>query len=570
METTDIPVLIVGGSMVGLAAALFLNAHGVATLSVERHAGTAIHPRAGHFHLRTLELLRQVGLEPAAIAASREQFGSGGGINAVESLAGREIAQYIADLNEGVAAVSPSRRMFLSQQRLEPLLRRRAEALGATLRFNTELVSFEQDVAGVSAVVRDLATGGEQAVRAAYMIAADGNRSPIRAQLGIGMAGPGHLSDSVTIYFKADLRPYLQGRDLGVIYVFNADLRGFFRLEKDATSGFLVVSTLGDTSLPGARDVATGITRERCVALLRSAIGVPDMAVEVVDVAAWRAVAHTAERYAAGRVFLVGDAAHVMPPAGGFGGNTGVHDAHNLAWKLAAVLRGHAAPRLLDSYESERRPVGELTVGQAYTRWVRRVDPELGVAGAPPVVDDMTMEIGSVYGGDALYADPREHPVPVGARAPHVVLLRDGVVVSSLDLFGGGFVLLVGAMAGVGRRRRRRRLTRWRRLPCTGLVPRGWWMWRGGLLPCSALTRRAPCWSARMACCVGARAVRVRVRVRMCCDGSLLWRWGGRRFRCLGEWHFWLDVAVAQLKDSKLHKRIANRDDPDFYAAGAS
>jgi 2-polyprenyl-6-methoxyphenol hydroxylase-like FAD-dependent oxidoreductase len=217
METTEVPVLIVGGSIVGLAAAMFLNAHGIATLNVERHAGTAIHPRAGHFHLRTLELLRQVGVEQAAIDASVDQFGTGGGINAVESLAGRELAKYISDLNEGVAAISPSRRMFLSQQRLEPLLRRRAEELGAALQYGTELVSFEQDAAGVSATIRDLATGGERMVRAAYMIAADGNRSPIRERLGIGMTGPGHLSDSITIYFNADLRPYLKGRDLGVI-----------------------------------------------------------------------------------------------------------------------------------------------------------------------------------------------------------------------------------------------------------------------------------------------------------------------------------------------------------------
>jgi 2-polyprenyl-6-methoxyphenol hydroxylase-like FAD-dependent oxidoreductase len=444
METTEVPVLIVGGSIVGLAAAMFLNAHGIATLNVERHAGTAIHPRAGHFHLRTLELLRQVGVEQAAIDASVDQFGTGGGINAVESLAGRELAKYISDLNEGVAAISPSRRMFLSQQRLEPLLRRRAEELGAALQYGTELVSFEQDAAGVSAIIRDLTTGGERMVRAAYMIAADGNRSPIRERLGIGMTGPGHLSNSITIYFNADLRPYLKGRDLGVIYVFNADQRGFFRLEKAATSGFLIVSTFGDTSVPGARDVATGITPEKCVALLRSAVGVPHLAVEIVDVAAWKAVAHTADRYAAGRVFLVGDAAHVMPPAGGFGGNTGVHDAHNLAWKLAAVVRGHATPELLDTYETERRPIGVLTVGQAYTRWVRRVDPELGVADAPPVIDDLTMEIGYLHGADALYADPRQHPVPLGARAPHLTLLRDGQIISSLDLFGAGFVLLAG------------------------------------------------------------------------------------------------------------------------------
>ena len=131
MIETD--VLIVGGSLVGLSAATFLAWHGVPTLSVERHDGTAIHPRAGHFHLRTLEVLRSVGLEARVRAASEEQFDPDGGINAVESLAGKEIATYIANLNEGVAAISPSTRLFMTQQSLEPLIRTRAEELGAKL-----------------------------------------------------------------------------------------------------------------------------------------------------------------------------------------------------------------------------------------------------------------------------------------------------------------------------------------------------------------------------------------------------------------------------------------------------
>ena len=112
MMKTD--VLIVGGSLVGLSAATFLAWHGVPTLSVERHHGTAIHPRAGHFHLRTLEVFRSVGLEARVRAASEEQFDPDGGINAVELLAGKEIATYIANLNEGVAAISPSTRLFMT------------------------------------------------------------------------------------------------------------------------------------------------------------------------------------------------------------------------------------------------------------------------------------------------------------------------------------------------------------------------------------------------------------------------------------------------------------------------
>src|ERR1700722_1793439 len=178
MMKTD--VLIVGGSLVGLSAATFLAWHGVATLSVERHDGTAIHPRAGHFHLRTLEVFRSVGLEALVRAASEEQFDPDGGINAVESLAGKEIATYIANLNEGVAGISPSTRLFMTQQSLEPLIRDRAEELGAAMRYATELTAFEQDADGVTGFIRNLATGETETGGAKYMIAADGNGRRVR------------------------------------------------------------------------------------------------------------------------------------------------------------------------------------------------------------------------------------------------------------------------------------------------------------------------------------------------------------------------------------------------------
>jgi len=457
MIETD--VLIVGGSLVGLSAATFLAWHGVQTLSVERHNGTAIHPRAGHFHLRTLEVLRSVGLEGRVRAASEEQFDPDGGINAVESLAGREIATYIANLNEGVATISPSTRLFMTQQSLEPLIRARAEELGATLLYATELVSFGQDADGVTAHIRNVVSGETNEVRAKYLVAADGNRSQVRERLGIGTRGPGHLADCVTIYFHADCGTALRGRNLGVIYVFNPDLRGFFRLVRTGDSGFLAVMTLGDIYLPEATKVAQGITEARCVAFVRSATGMPNAQVGIEDIASWRAVAEVAERFQDRRVFLLGDAAHVMPPMGGFGGNTGVQDAHNLAWKLALVLKGLAGPGLLATYDAERQPIGELAMQQAYTRYVLRVVPERGKEGAQPIVDDLSMEIGYRYhssaiaseagSGTALYENPGQSRAMPGTRAPHVVLQRGGERLSSLDLFGGNFCILAAADGSV-------------------------------------------------------------------------------------------------------------------------
>lgn len=444
-------VLIVGGSLVGLSAAAFLGHHGIAAQVVEKHAGTSIHPRAGYFHVGTMEAYRRIGLEPAILEASHEQFGPDGGINLVESLAGRELAFFVPSINAGIEPYSPSRRFFMTQQSLEPLLHRRATELGANLSYRSEVLGFEQHPDYVLAEVRDLDSGRTRQIRAKWMIAADGNRSPVRKKLAIDMAGPGWLSDSITIYFKADCRPWLEGRQLGVIYVTNTDLRGFFRFEAGGTRGFLAVNTLGDLSLPQAKTVASDISRQRCAGLVRSAVGVADLAVEIEDVAVWKAVAECASSYRKGRVFLAGDAAHVVPPTGGFGGNTGVQDAANLAWKLAAVLKGEAGEALLDSYEAERLPVGQLTVEQAYARYIRRVVPEEIASDTPEMRDELTMELGQFYRSGAV-ANGRGADEPAcvhpdltrgrpGSRMPHAWLDEGN---STIDCASRGFAALVG------------------------------------------------------------------------------------------------------------------------------
>jgi 2-polyprenyl-6-methoxyphenol hydroxylase-like FAD-dependent oxidoreductase len=476
-EVTEVPVLIVGGSLVGLSTALFLALRGVEPLVVERHSGTAIHPRAGHFNLRTLEILRAAGLEDTVRRKSREQYPPNGGISNVESLAGREIGVFFADLNEGVAEYSPTIRTFINQDALEPILRVRAAELGARMRYGTECTALEQDEDGVTAELTDLATGTRSQVRARYVVAADGWRSPVRNRLGIEMRGHGVLSNSITIYFRAerDLTPLLAGRNQGVHYVTNPVLRGFFRLDRSGNGGFLVVNLVGDTARPEIvaaypeapwANVAEGITKERALELLRAAIGVPGMPLVIEDIATWQALADIAGRYSDGRVFLAGDAVHVVPPNGGFGGNTGVHDAHDLAWKLAAVLNGTAGPGLLETYDAERRPVGEFTVEQAYARYVGRVAPYLGATDAQPVVDDLYLELGYRYNSTAVIAEPGDewppdgelphrHPRDLraqpGSRAPHVLLNRDGAQVSTLDLFGKGFVLLAGPLGAAWR-----------------------------------------------------------------------------------------------------------------------
>ncbi|MDF2574321.1 MAG: dntB, partial [Agromyces sp.] len=195
---------------------------------------------------------------------------------------------------------------------------------------------------------------------------------------------------------------------------------------------------------------------EQCLQYVRTALGASDdLPITIENVQQWAASAGWAEHYREGRVFLAGDSAHVMPPTGGFGGNTGIVDAHNLAWKMSAVLHGTAGEGLLDSYEPERRQAGEMTSEQAYSRYVLRVDPSLGKEDIEEPLDDVAIELGPVYASEAVVGstpsekpvtqNPREPGAHLGARAPHLWVTRGDRRLSTLDVFGHGFTLLAGA-----------------------------------------------------------------------------------------------------------------------------
>lgn len=458
MPDQHVPVLIVGGSLVGLSTSLLLAHHGVPSLLVERHSGTAIHPRAASFHQRTMEIYRSVGLQDAVETAAAQEFVQNGAITSVESLTGEELKFFYRSFNDGVEGLSPTSRLFVTQVGLEPLLRVRAQELGADLRYSTELVGVEQHDDSVTAVLRPRDGGPEHTVHADYLVAADGAHSGIREQLGIDMLGRGSFADCVTIYFKSDLRQMIGDRNLSVVYVNQPDLLGFFRFSITADSGFLAVFSTKNPD--GSRDSRVGpdMSVEHCAELVRKALGCgPDEPIDIADVQAWQATAAWAARFRDRRILLAGDAAHLMPPTGGFGGNTGVGDAHNLAWKLAAVLGGTAGPELLDTYDTERRPVGQMIVEQAYTRYVGRVDPSLATDDLAAPLDDAAIELGPVYRSAAILAeqsaaqqpppldDPRTPTGRPGTRAPHVPLERHGRPMSVHDLFERRFVLLTGA-----------------------------------------------------------------------------------------------------------------------------
>ncbi|MFJ9823975.1 FAD-dependent oxidoreductase [Streptomyces sp. NPDC101160] len=450
------PVLIVGGSLVGLSTSLFLGRLGVPHTLVERHAGTSIHPRGRGNNVRTMELFRSAGverhIEEAASVLSRNN-----GILQTPTLVGdagewlfREI-----DPGGGTARFSPAGWCLCSQNDLEPVLLRHARELGGDLRYSTEMMSFEQDSDGVTAYVKSRETGEHTTIHADYLVAADGPRSPVREQLGIGQTGPGDLFHNVSITFVSrDLADVVGDRRFVVCYLTNPEADGAL-LPVDNGERWVFHAPWH----PERGETLEEFTDERCREHIRRAVGVPDLHVEITGRAPWHAAERVAERYADGRVFLAGDSAHEMPPTGAFGSNTGIQDAHNLAWKLAAVLGGWAGPGLLASYDTERRPVAEATSARASSRSVEHSHP--GYAPAPGAGGPagrrngiLHVALGYRYPQGAVYgADPAQPVVPdrlslvgePGSRAPHVWLNRAGTRISTLDLYERHLVLLSSA-----------------------------------------------------------------------------------------------------------------------------
>ncbi|MBT3152539.1 FAD-dependent monooxygenase [Streptomyces sp. CHD11] len=447
------PVLIVGGSLVGLSMSLFLGRHGVPHTLVERHAGTSVHPRGRGNNVRTMELFRTAGVDRRIEQAASVLAGNHG-ILQTPGLAGDEGEWLFREIDPGggLARFSPAGWCLCSQNDLEPVLLRSARELGGDLRFGTEMMSFDQDPDGVTARVKSRETGEHSTVRADYLVAADGPRSPVREQLGIGRNGPGDLFHNVSVTFTSrDLAGVVGDRRFIVCYLTSPEADGAL-LPVDNRERWVFHAPWH----PEHGETIEEFTDERCAAHIRRAVGVPDLDVTITGRAAWHAAERVAERYADGRVFLAGDAAHEMSPTGAFGSNTGIQDAHNLAWKLAAVLGGWAAPALLGTYDAERRPVAEATGARASSRSVEHSHPgytpadgATGAAGRKGGI--LNVALGYRYpGGAVLGADTAAPVVPdalaltgePGTRAPHLWLERAGTRVSTLDLYERSLVLL--------------------------------------------------------------------------------------------------------------------------------
>lgn len=455
-ENVDVhvPVLIVGGSLVGLSASLFLGRLGVEHLLVEKHAATSTHPRGRGNNVRTMEIFRRAGVEPQ-IRAAASVLAENHGILQAGSLTGDDQEWLFKEIDPGgaLARFSPSGWCLCSQNDLEPVLLDRAREQGGDLRFSTEMLSFDPDGSGVGAVLKNRETGEHTTVRADYLIAADGPRSPVREQLRIGRSGAGDLFHNVSITFRSRaLADVLGDRRFIVCYLTNPEADGAL-LPVDNEREWVFHAPWH----PDRGETLEDFTDERCVAHIRQAVGAPGIDVEITGKAPWHAAERVADRYSRGRVFLAGDSAHEMSPTGAFGSNTGIQDAHNLAWKLAAVLRGDAGPGLLDTYEAERRPVARATSERASARSGEHSHP--GYA-APPTVGGgkrggmLNVALGYRYVDGAVLGIGPEWPVvpegvqlagEPGSRAPHMWVRRAGERISTLDLYERSFVLLADA-----------------------------------------------------------------------------------------------------------------------------
>ncbi|SEE08252.1 tetracenomycin A2 monooxygenase-dioxygenase [Rhizobiales bacterium GAS188] len=442
----EAPVLIVGGSLNGLSTALFLAHQGVRCIVVERHASTTVQYKFRGISPRSMEIYRSVGIEPDIRA--RDTGDQVHGIARAKNLSDPNV-QWTGLGWPDTTDLSPTPPATCDQDRLEPVLRAHAERLGAEMRFNTELMEFEQDEREVRARIRNRETGAEETVSAAYLVAADGTNGKIRKKLGLSRHGAGTLQHWMSIIFETDLQPVLGGRRFTSCFV--TDLNG--SIVPRGTEGRWL---LGVQYSPERGERPEQFDEAFCRELVRKAAGRPDVEARLVDARPWEVAAYVADRFRRGRVFLVGDAAHVMPPTGGFGGNTGIHDAHNLAWKIAHVLHRGAARELLDTYDSERRPVADATLAQALARlaaWFK--DPNKRLPAPVDTVPEASVIFGQLYPAGAfipdaeaskyVFEDPGHPSGRPGSRAPHVVVEHEGKRLSTLDLFGRGFVLLAGA-----------------------------------------------------------------------------------------------------------------------------
>jgi 2,4-dichlorophenol 6-monooxygenase len=406
MLASEVPVLVVGAGPSGLVTSLLLERQGVETMLIERRDAPQRAPAAHVVNARTFEICRAAGVDGAALAAASKDPADAGYAYWVTRLGGAVIGRLRFECQgEDQLALTPTPLRNLSQSRFEPILIDTLErTCGRKPRFAMQWESAQQSDAEVVSRVRDLATGDLHEVRSRYLVAADGAGSRVRKAQRIDVVGPDRLQSFVMVHFRASLR--------GIPEVPPGVL--FFVVDPAVGGAAFVIHDLDREAVfmhpyDPEKESAADYDPPRCERLIRAALEEPGLPLEITTISTWAMTAQVAEHYRVGRIFLVGDAAHRFPPTGGLGLNTGVQDAHNLAWKLAMVHRGRAPETLLESYERERRPVARMNADQSLRNALRMtsVGQALGIT-------DQSEESGARM--RAVLADP-----PARARAEAAV-----------------------------------------------------------------------------------------------------------------------------------------------------
>jgi 2-polyprenyl-6-methoxyphenol hydroxylase-like FAD-dependent oxidoreductase len=364
----DDKVLIIGAGPTGCTLALLLARSGIATTLIEQEYEPQQHPAATILNTRTMEVFREVGIEEQIRKACQNIFDHAL-VTWVVSLAGRELGRCsaIPDNLDEVLALSPSHTVQFPQHRLESMLWRNVQQ-HPSIEFKKghRVRTVLQNGRGVSAVATNLGTGDEVVVGGPYLVACDGASSQVRRSLGVVMDGP-VLQNMIGIHFEADLGDFVNERKSILYWILNRTLIGVLIAHWLPTEWVLFAPYFPPQEKP--EQFTPAVSR----AWIRAACGFEPSDLKIKSIRPWVMAARLARSFRQDRVFLAGDAAHSFPPTGGFGLNTGVQDSHNLAWKLAALLKRQAQPGLLDTYESERRPVARVNLDHSVRNFAEMI-----------------------------------------------------------------------------------------------------------------------------------------------------------------------------------------------------
>lgn len=412
MADISTDVLIIGTGPAGSATAALLSSYGIENVVVNRYRWLANTPRAHITNQRTMEVLRDLGaeVEDEAMKHATHQELMGNNVFCV-SLAGEELGrmQSWGTSPESKARhlrASPCEMNDLPQTFMEPILFSTACKRGTQARMSTEYLSHVQDADGVTTTCRDRLTGKEITIRSKYLVGADGGNSLVAEHAGLPFEGKMGVGGSMNILFRADLSQYVAHRPSVLYWVMQPGANvggigmGLVRMVRPWNEWLIVWGY--DISQP-----APEVTPEFATSVARQLVGVPDLEIELLGANTWTVNNCFATHMQKGRVFIMGDAAHRHPPSNGLGSNTSIQDGFNLAWKLAAVVKGHATPKLLESYSEERAPVARQIVTRA-NQSIAEFGPIFEALGMDGGVDHDRIERSMAARCDATEAGERQ------------------------------------------------------------------------------------------------------------------------------------------------------------------